>query len=214
MPTLKAASCCDLRSAPSTSPGPVNLPATAKMMFQPALLLAILPLLTFASPITNDAAPITAQGSKHTVYLTHCQPKTCIIFCDPDDDITAVAYFAGGPIATDSTGVQKPTDLGRISGRTTAFEGTQRSVKLGKDGTFTSNINASAKTAAKGSIAGDGTLVSGSGTAAASEPFVCFKDGTSVFTVNYDDQRYDCTTDYYCPSIDVGSGSATPSSAV
>jgi hypothetical protein len=63
-------------------------------------------------------------------------------------------------------------------------------------GTFTSNIGAGAKTAAKGSIAGDGTL--------GTEPFVCFKDGTTKFRVNYDDELHTCTTEYWCASIDVG----------
>ncbi|KAF2275250.1 uncharacterized protein EI97DRAFT_475860 [Westerdykella ornata] len=151
------------------------------MLSQLALLLALVPSLALSVP--------TAAGSKHNVYLVRCQPS------DPDEDvIVAAAFFRDGPIKEGST-LQNPTALVTVSGSSPEWEGRQRRVRL-DEGTFTTNISADAKKAAKGSIAGDAKL--------GSEPFVCFKDGTTKFSVRYDRERYSCTTDYWCPSIDVG----------
>jgi hypothetical protein len=151
-------------------------------------LLVALPTLAFSSPIV-------AAGSKHNVYLARCQHEDCSIFCDPDDSaLTVAAYFSGGPITDGSTKLVTPTRLGRLTGQ---WEGAKKTVRLGTDGTLTTNIETSARTAKKGDIAGDATL--------GTEPFVCFKDGSTEFTIRYDDERYKCKTDYWCPSIEVGS---------
>jgi hypothetical protein len=161
------------------------------MILTPALLLAVLPALALSAP--------TAAGSKHNVYLVRCEYSDCDGWdCDPEETrFTAGAFFRDGPIAEgSSTRIQRPTSLTRLSGAQTAWEGSKRTIRFGSAGTFTSNISTSAKSATKGSIAGDGTL--------GSEPFVCFKDGATKFRVTYDDEPYTCTTDYWCPSIDVG----------
>jgi hypothetical protein len=160
-------------------------------MFRLALIAALLPAICLSAP--------TAAGSKHNVYLTHCQPTDCSDFdCDPEENrITAAAYFANGPITDGSTSrIQKPTTLATIN--QSAWEGTKRTLRLGTAGSFTSNISSTARTAAKGTIAGDATL--------GTEPFVCFKDGTTKFSVTYEYDTYTCTTDYWCPSTDVGTG--------
>lgn len=161
-----------------------------KMIFGVTFFFAILPTLALSAP----AAP---AGSKHNVYLVHCEPNECPIgSCDPGDfTITAAAYFRNGPIAEGTTSrVQTPTTLARLNGDNTRFEGSRRTFRFGSDGTFTTNIPASARTAASGSIAGDATL--------GEEPFVCFKDGKTKFQINNDDERYTCTTDYWCASTD------------
>jgi len=163
---------------------------TAAMLLTPTLLLAVLPALALSAP--------TAAGSKHNVYLVRCAYSDCDGWeCDPEETFAAGAFFRDGPIAEGSgTRIQRPTSLTRLSGSQTAWEGSKRTIRFGTSGTFTSNIGAAAKTAAKGSIAGDGTL--------GTEPFVCFKDGTTTFRVTYDDEPHTCTTDYWCPSINVG----------
>ena len=88
--------------------------------------------------------------------------------------------------------IQTPTAAGQVDAR---WEGGKRSVRLGSAGTFSINLPTSARTANKGSIAGEGTL--------GDEPFVCFKDGVSEFKIRYDDERFDCKTEYWCPSYDV-----------
>jgi hypothetical protein len=161
------------------------------MIFSPALLLAVLPALTLSAP--------TAAGSKHNVYLVHCEYTDCDGWdCDPGEtSFTAGAFFRDGPIAEgSSTRIQRPTSLTRLSGSQATWEGSKRTIRFGTSGTFTSNISASAKTAAKGSIAGDATL--------GTEPFVCFKDGATKFRITYDDEPHTCTTDYWCPSVEVG----------
>lgn len=149
-------------------------------------------------PTLTLSAPTEVAGSKHTVYLVRCEPNECPIgACDPGEFlINAAAYFRSGPVSGSSR--VKPTSLVQIDGNQPAWEGQKRTFKLGREGTFTTNIPTSAKTADKGSIAGDATL--------GSEPFVCFKDGTTKFTTDVDDDRYTCSADYYCPSIDVGGG--------
>lgn len=160
------------------------------MLYKPARIVAIFAVL----PIFALSSPITAAGSKHNVYLARCALDDCSIFCDEDTSITVAAYFSGGPITEGSTKVVTPTRLGRTSGQ---WEGSKKSVRLGTDGTFTSNIDTSSRTAKKGDIAGDATL--------GSEPFVCFKDGSTEFTIRYEDEKFKCKTDYWCPSIEVGS---------
>jgi hypothetical protein len=172
------------------------------MIFAAALLFgAYLPSLATAAPV-DTPAPITALGSKHTVYLVRCEPNECPIgYCEDDEfRITAAAFFRDGPIdaSAPTTRVQTPTTLTTLSGNQPAFEGSKKTFRFGRDGTFTTNLPTGAKTASKGSIAGDATL--------GTEPFICFKDGTSKFGIRYDDERYTCTTQYYCPSVDVGSG--------
>ena len=93
--------------------------------------------------------------------------------------------------------MQTPTNLARLIGYQPAFEGTTRSFRFGLDGTFTTNIPVTAKTAASGSIVGDATL--------GTEPFIVFKDGATKFTIAIDGDRYTCTTDYWAPSVDAGS---------
>ena len=63
------------------------------------------------------------------------------------------------------------------------------------DGSFTANISTKAGSLKKGEIAGDATL--------GSEPFVCFKDGVGKFVIQDEGDKYTCTTNYWCPSIDV-----------
>lgn len=156
-------------------------------------LLLLLPVVTLSAP--------TAAGSKHNVYLISCRPKDCYDWdCEFEyDGIRAAAFFRDGPIPEGSqTRIQRPTSLATLSSPRTKWEGAKRVFRLGRDGTFTSNIDAAASSATKGSIVGDGTL--------GTELFVCFKDGATRFLVSYDDEEYTCTTDYWCPSVDVGSG--------
>ncbi|KAF2261476.1 hypothetical protein CC78DRAFT_356002 [Lojkania enalia] len=151
--------------------------------------LALLPTFVLSAPL----------GSKHNIYLVHCDPVKCPIgLCYPGEfQITAAAFFANGPINPDSS-TNSPTSLGQLSGYQPKWEGIQRRVAVGTMGTFASNFPASASTAEKGSIVGDASL--------GSEPFVCFKDGATKFTIKYDAADYTCTTDYWCPSVEVGSG--------
>lgn len=182
----------------------MDLPGTIlTMLFSgPALLgaLALIPSLIAAAP----------AGSKHTVYLANCVPEECPIgLCNPDDfNLLAAAYFRNGP---PSSSVTSPTTLGTLSGSISSWEGTRRSVRLGSEGTFATNIAAGAKSAAKSDIVGEATLTSASiiGIGGTAEPFVCFRDGTTKFTARYETDRYTCTADYYCPSIDTGSSKPT-----
>jgi hypothetical protein len=153
--------------------------------------LALLPSIALSTPTI-------ALGSKHNVYLANCDPNECPIgLCDPGDfHLTAAIYFKNGPIAEGSTSVQRPSGIGKVSGNKPAWEGAKRTGRFELDGSFVSNISAGAKTAAKGEIAGDGTL--------GDEPFVCFKDGTTKFQMSYDTDRYTCTADYWCGSIETG----------
>ncbi|KAF2796794.1 hypothetical protein K505DRAFT_323053 [Melanomma pulvis-pyrius CBS 109.77] len=166
------------------------------MILTAASLLAatLLPSLALSGPL----AP---AGSKHNVYLVRCEPNECPIGdCDPGEfTITAAAYFRNGPITEGTTRVSTPTALGKLSGYAPKWEGIKRTVRLGTDGTFTVNIGAKAASASKGDIAGDGSL--------GTEPFVCFKDGTTKFAITNEGDRYTCTTDYWCPSVDA---STTP----
>lgn len=147
--------------------------------------LAILPSIVLS-------APTAAAGSKHNIYLARCTVSVCIlpILCS-DETVNAAVYFANGPIA-DGSRISTPTAAGQVDAR---WEGGKRSVRLGSAGTFSVNLPTSARTADKGSIAGEATL--------GDEPFVCFKDGVSEFKIRYDDERFDCKTEYWCPSYDV-----------
>ena len=160
------------------------------MLFSTAALLAatLLPSLALAAP----------QGSKHNVYLVSCEPNECPIGeCEPGDfTITAAAYFANGPVAEGNPRVT-PTALGKISGYLPKWEGTKRSIRLGSNGSFSSNIGAKSSSLKYGDIAGDATL--------GTEPFACFKDGKEKFQITDDGDRYTCTTDYWCASVSAGS---------
>ncbi|KAF2117904.1 hypothetical protein BDV96DRAFT_644242 [Lophiotrema nucula] len=155
-------------------------------------------VLTLAALLSSTTLAAPA-GSKHNVYLVHCDPQDCPIgLCDPGDfTIAAAAYFANGPVTEGTTRVSTPTSLGRLSDGILKWEGTSRSVRLGTAGTLKSNIPTSARTAAKGDLAGDATL--------GTEEFVCFKDGSTKFAISNDGDRYTCTTDYWCGSVDAGS---------
>jgi hypothetical protein len=150
-----------------------------------------------------SAAP---QGSKHNVYLVRCDPEDCPIgLCDPGEfTITAATYFSTGAAPTSGRTAAKPDGIGKLSGYNPSFESaTSKNVRVGRAGTFTWSITTAAKTLTKGEIAGTATL--------GTEPFACFKDGTTKFTITDDLDRYSCTADYWCGSTDVGSGTpATP----
>ncbi|KAF2709363.1 hypothetical protein K504DRAFT_346698, partial [Pleomassaria siparia CBS 279.74] len=135
-------------------------------------------------------------GSKHNIYLVHCEPNECPIGdCDPGEfTTTAAAYFRNGPITESTTKVSTPTALGRLTGYQPKWEGIKRTVRVGTAGSFTSDIGAKAASLKKGDIAGDGTL--------GAEPFACFRDGTGKFLIADDGDRYTCTTEYWCPSVD------------
>ena len=150
-------------------------------------------VFAFSGLILSVPVDVGIAGSKHNFYLATCSPS-CLLLCDPDDTITAAIYFENGPITEGSSRVS-PTSVGRVTGRNTAWEGSSKSVRIGSAGTLKTNIASDAKSATKGSLVGDASL--------ATEPFVCFKDGTTKFTMTYDFDRYECTTEYWCPSISV-----------
>jgi hypothetical protein len=168
------------------------------MILTTASLLAatLLPSLALAGPL----APL---GSKHNVYLVHCSPDECPIgLCDPGEfTITAAAYFRNGPITDSTSRITTPTTLGKLTGYNLKWEGVKRTVKVA-DGSFTVNISAKAASVKKGELAGDATL--------GTEPFVCFRDGVGAFAIRDDGDRYTCTTDYWCPSIDASAPTPTP----
>ena len=177
-----------------------------------ALLSALTPLpLALTLPTSPTIASIL--GSKHNVYLANCDPNECPIgACDPGDfHLTAAIYFSSGSVS--GTGTNRPTGLGKLSGSNTKWEGAKRTARFDSDiglssGTFVSQIDKAAATAASGSLAGNGTLTVGGGLGGGSgdgESFACFKDGTSKFVITYDTDRYTCTTDYWCGSLDTGS---------
>ena len=156
------------------------------------LKVASLAILLIAS--ISAAAP---AGSKHNLYLVKCEPEDCPIgLCDPGDfTITAATYFANGPVA-DSTRIITPDGIGKLSGYNPGFESaTSKSVRLGREGTLSWSIATASKSLTKGSLAGTATL--------GAEPFACFKDGTSKFTIRDDGDRYKCVADYWCGSIDI-----------
>jgi hypothetical protein len=160
------------------------------MIFTTASLLAATLLSSLAL-----SSPLGPLGSKHNVYLIHCSPNECPIGdCDPGEfSITAAAYFRNGPITESTSLITVPTSLGKLTGYQPKWEGVKRTVRVA-DGSFTANISAKAGSTKKGEIAGDATL--------GSEPFVCFKDGVGRFAIQVEGDRYTCTTDYWCPSID------------
>jgi hypothetical protein len=161
------------------------------MIFTTVSLLAATLLSSLAL-----SSPLAPLGSKHNVYLISCTPNTCPIGdCDPGEfTITAAAYFRNGPITESTSRITVPTSLGKITGYQPKWEGVKRTVKVA-DGSFTANISTKAGSLKKGEIAGDATL--------GSEPFVCFKDGVGKFVIQDEGDRYTCTTNYWCPSIDV-----------
>lgn len=162
------------------------------MLSRLAILLALIPSIALS-------APTSVAGSSHNVYLVRCQSDCQGWSCGGNGDvIVAAAFFRDGPIQ-DGSSVQRPNSFATVSGSSPDLEGKQRRFRL-DDGTFTTNISADAKTASKGAIAGDAKLES--------EPFVCFKDGTTKLRLRSDGDRYSCTVDYWCPSIDVGGGKA------
>ncbi|KAF2463987.1 uncharacterized protein BDR25DRAFT_307462 [Lindgomyces ingoldianus] len=151
--------------------------------------------LLFLSIFLSEALAAPA-GSKHNIYLVKCEPNECPIgLCDPGEfTIMGAALFRNGPV-TSGTRVTKPDVFTEVSGYRSQWEGAKRTVRMGTDGTLTSNISSGAAALAKGQIAGDATL--------GSEPFTCFKDGSTKFTISRDGDAYTCTTSYWCPSVDV-----------
>jgi hypothetical protein len=144
----------------------------------------------------SNTAP---AGSKHNVYLVHCEPEECPIgLCEPGEfTITAATFFSTGSVANNGKAVVKPDAIGKLSGYNPSFESaTSKNVRLGREGTFTWNITAAAKTYKKGELAGLATL--------GSEPFACFKDAATKFAIRDDGDKYTCTADYWCGSYDVG----------
>ena len=119
--------------------------------------------------------------------------------------VFGAAYFVNGP----PTGT---ISLASAFARTPiiGWEGIPRSFAFLRYGTFKTSINANAATLAKGDIAGSATLTTGVG-AAGSEPFICFKDGSTKFRTNIDLDSYTCTAAYYCPSVAAGT-TPTPTS--
>jgi hypothetical protein len=172
-------------------------------MFLSTLVTASTLLTTITALPLAD--PITTLGSKHVVYLSTCAPTDCPIgLCDPEDfNIVAAGYFRNGPPTSNTASA---SSVGVISslGSSASWEGTKRNVRIGSDGTYTSNIPKGAKSVAKGELTGDGELKGGSAT----EPFVCFRDGVTKFRVSYELDKYSCTADYYCPSIAAGTSDA------
>jgi hypothetical protein len=160
--------------------------------------------LLSALALLSTSAPVEILGSKHVAYLSTCVPDDCPIgLCGGDDfNLIAAGYFANGPPKGSSA---SPTALGRLSTFEGGihWEGTKRTVRLGSSGggSLSTNIAANAKKLAVSEIAGDATLTTGDG---GSEPFVCFRDGTTKFRATYDLDKYSCTADYYCASLDLG----------
>jgi len=155
-----------------------------------AASLALLLLISLSTALP-------AAGSKHNAYLVRCEPEDCPIgLCDPGDfTLTAATYFAT-TVTPDATKVLTPDGTGKLSGYMPAFESaTSKSVRVGRAGTFSWSIATTSKTLTKGSVAGTATL--------GTEPFACFKDGTTKFSIRDDGDRYRCTAEYWCGSIDV-----------
>lgn len=77
------------------------------------------------------------------------------------------------------------------------WEGTQRTVNLGRTGRFSSNIEDGADSIQNGEIAGTAKL--------GAEEFVCFRDGETTFKFSEDLglSNYSCIAEYWCPSIQV-----------
>jgi hypothetical protein len=176
------------------------------MLLQTALSIA----LVFATSALAVPVDAVQQGSKHNLYLVTCakraaSPPGCFlgIICPQQKRqavtyYTAVAYYANGAIDSGTVGRNtNPTSLTTVSDPSQPWEGTQRVAKLGRTGDFSSNIDAGAKTVAKGQLAGDAKL--------ASEDFVCFRDGQTKVTTRDElgDTTASCTADYWCPSIQV-----------
>ncbi|KAF1960030.1 hypothetical protein CC80DRAFT_544494 [Byssothecium circinans] len=154
-----------------------------------------------ALALLSASAPVEPQGSKHVVYLSTCAPEDCSVFCEPGEyNIVAAGYFANGP---PKSATATPTTLGTLSNSNNAWDGAKRTVRLGSTGSLATNIQAGAKKLPQSEIAGDATLT-GRGEGAVSEPYACFRDATTKFRANYDGERYRCTADFYCASLDLG----------
>ncbi|KAF2201227.1 hypothetical protein GQ43DRAFT_480892 [Delitschia confertaspora ATCC 74209] len=159
------------------------------------MLLQVLSLLLLLTTISTSAP----AGSKHNIYLTRCEPDGCPIgICDPGEfTLTAATLFRNGPV-TPTTGsrVSTPDAIGKLSGYNPGFEGSStKSVRLGRDGTFSWNITTGSNKLTKGALVGDGAL--------GTEPFACFRDGSTKFAIREDGDRYSCTAEYWCGSLDV-----------
>jgi hypothetical protein len=156
---------------------------------------------------TALAAPLSSVqlGSKHTIYLSTCTSRSLlpgcplIILCPRGSSTseaqtyTAAAYFSS-PLSNSN---DNPTDIVTISERGEPWEGAQRAAELSRKA-FASNIDAGAAGLAMSQIAGTAVL--------GSEDFICFKDGTSKFSVDggllgIGGQSAECTADYFCASI-------------
>lgn len=172
------------------------------MLLQSTLSLA---LISFCGVVTAVPTPLDAiqMGSKHNIYLATCTRRSglgecpLLIFCPEEAAVTysAIAYFANGPIA--STGLTTPSQIATVSEPPQPWEGAQRGAKLGRTSSVTASINAGANALEKGQIAGTAKMDA--------EDFVCFKDGTTFFEVRNElgGRQYSCTTEYWCPSIQV-----------
>jgi hypothetical protein len=162
-------------------------------------------LVLFLLSTTALSAPLDTiqMGSKHNLYLATCTRRSSvpdcplIILCarQQQTTYTAVAYYANGPIESNRN--TNPTQISTVSQPPQPWEGTPRSARVGRVGTFESNIDAGAATLEKSQIAGSAKL--------GDEEFVCFKDGATKFTVRdeLDDPTASCQADYWCPSISV-----------
>jgi hypothetical protein len=173
------------------------------MLSRNLLVLAVAALATvsLATPIES-----IAMGSKHNLYLVTCTQRNILdcpllILCSKDatavTKYTAMAYYANGPIPSNRISNSKPTQTVIISRFAQLWEGTQRVGKLGQSGSVSSNIDAQAASLAKGQISGTAQMDN--------EEFVCFRDGQTKIQWSEDlgVVEVDCTTDYWCPSIQV-----------
>lgn len=165
-------------------------------------LTSIIGAATIAFTTSVLAAPLSAiqMGSKHNLYLSTCTSRSAlpgcplIIICPraaAAQSYTAAAYFA-------TTTSNSPTEMGIVSERAVPWEGTTRSSRL-RSGTFSSSIDAGAKTLEKSAIAGSAKV--------GTEQFTCFRDGETKFDAISEgligDERSACVADYWCASIDV-----------
>ena len=163
-----------------------------------SLVAVLLATLALAAPLQLATLDLkTAMGSKHNIYLTTCTPKCLLgIICSRQErSYTSVLYYANGPV--DTLPNASPTYMTTISSNPPRWEGASHSANLGSYGLFSSSIDASAKTIAKGEIAGTVKLED--------EQFVCFKDEETSFrfSENLGLSSYTCTANYWCPSIQV-----------
>lgn len=167
-------------------------------MLQIPLTVALAALSSFTAATPIDS---TAQGSKHTFYLTSCAQRCTLgILCDTSSNaattFSAIVYYANGASTSGSTLTSNPTSITTISTPAQAWDGTQRAAIIGRTA-FSSNIDVGANVLLKGQIAGSAKL--------GAEEFVCFRDGETTISGSTDlgIQQWSCKADYWCPSISV-----------